>query len=83
MEGYKNFAEVSRKAVTIDKRKAFEFVYTHSYTTESGVDRVSKQKMVLVQNANTMYYLVFQCEEKDFSGLEKEVDKILDSLEFN
>jgi len=55
---------------------------SRNYATESGVDKVSKQRMVLVQNANTMYYLIFQCEEKDFSNLEKEFGKILNSLEF-
>lgn len=82
LKNYKDFAEVSREASTVDEKKAFEFVYTHSYATESGVNKVSKQRMVLVQNANTMYYLVFQCEEKYFSILKKEFDRILDSLEF-
>jgi len=82
LKNYNDFTEVSRKDTTIGEKRAFEFVYTYSYATESGVDKVSKQRMVLVQNANTMYYLIFQCEEKDFSNLEKEFGKILNSLEF-
>lgn len=79
---YSGFQEVSRDDMRVGGKDAFEFIYTHPLTTESGVEKISKQRMVLVVNNSTIYYLVFQCEEKNYSSLGKEFDIILNSLEF-